>query len=104
MNMEMMRAVLADEGFIKSLFDLETADEVQAALKEKGVEPGVTERIAIRMLFEKVKRGEISREQVEQLKRETQAAIRALGTWNEVYNYTWGEIPQFTWNQINGGA
>lgn len=46
----------------------------------------------------------LTREQVLQLKRETQAAIKALGTWNEVFNYTWGEIPQFTWNELNGGA
>ena len=38
MNAENMKAAFADEAFVKSLFELETAAEVQAALKEKGVE------------------------------------------------------------------
>ena len=38
MNMEKMKEVFSDEAFVKSLFELETAAEVQAALKEKGVE------------------------------------------------------------------
>ena len=32
MNMEKMKAVFADEAFIKQLFELETAAQVQAAL------------------------------------------------------------------------
>lgn len=38
MNMEKMKEIFADEAFVKGLFELETAAEVQAALKEKGVE------------------------------------------------------------------
>ena len=38
MNMEKMKEIFADEAFVKSLFELESAGEVQAALKEKGVE------------------------------------------------------------------
>lgn len=44
----------------------------------------------------------LSKEKVEQLVNETQAAARTLGTWNAVYNYTWGELARFTWNQCNG--
>ena len=38
MNIEKMKEVFADEAFVKGLFELETAAEVQAVLKEKGVE------------------------------------------------------------------
>jgi hypothetical protein len=48
------------------------------------------------------KRRYLSKEQVDQLFAETQAAARTLGTWNSVYNYTWGELARFTWNQVNG--
>ena len=44
----------------------------------------------------------LTREQIDQLVNETQAAARTLGTWNAVYNYTWGELQRFTWNQVNG--
>ena len=66
MNMENMKAVFADEAFVKSLFELETAAEVQAALKEKGVEMSEEEILAVRDLLAKMESGEISVEQAEQ--------------------------------------
>ena len=65
MNMEKMKAVFADEAFIKQLFELETAAQVQAALKERGVELTEEEILGIRDLILKVERGEISAEQLE---------------------------------------
>ena len=65
MNAENMKAAFADEAFVKSLFELETAAEVQAALKEKGVELTEEEALSIREFFAKVKSGEISAEQLE---------------------------------------
>ena len=38
MNIERVKEVFADEAFAKSVFELETASEIQAALKEKGIE------------------------------------------------------------------
>ena len=66
MNIEKMKTVFADETFVKSLFELETAAEVQAALKEKGVEMSEEEILGIRELLIKVESGEISVEQLEQ--------------------------------------
>ena len=65
MNLEKMKAVFADEAFMKQLFELETAAQVQAALKERGV--GLTEEeiLGIRDFIIKVERGEISAEQLE---------------------------------------
>ena len=37
MNIERVKEVFADEAFAKSVFELETASEIQAALKEKGL-------------------------------------------------------------------
>ena len=65
MNLEKMKAVFADEAFIKQLFELETAAQVQAALKEKGVELTEEEILGIRDFIIKVERGEISAEQLE---------------------------------------
>ena len=38
MNMDKMREVFSDEEFVKGLFELETPEEVQAALEEKEIE------------------------------------------------------------------
>ena len=66
MNMEKMKAVFADEAFIKQLFELETAAEVQAALKEKGVELTEQEILSVREALVKMDNAEISAEQLEQ--------------------------------------
>ena len=65
MNAENWNAAFADETFVKKLFELETAAEVQAALKEKGVELTEEEALSICEFFAKVKSGEISAEQLE---------------------------------------
>ena len=66
MNMEKMKAVFADEAFIKQLFELETAAQVQAALKEKGVELTEEEILSVREALVKMDNAEISAEQLEQ--------------------------------------
>ena len=66
MNLEKIKEIFADETFVKGLFELETAAEVQAALKEKGVEMSEEEILGIRELLIKVESGEISVEQLEQ--------------------------------------
>ena len=66
MNIEKIKEVFSDEAFVKSLFELESAGEVQAALKEKGVELTEEEILGIRDLLGKVESDEISVEQLEQ--------------------------------------
>lgn len=63
MNIEKIKAAFSEEAFVKALAKLETAAEVQAALKEKGVELSEEESAAILDLILKVKNGEITREQ-----------------------------------------
>ena len=65
MNIEKMKEVFSDEAFVKNLFELETVAEVQAALKEKGVELTEEEILGIRDLLAKMESGEISPEQLE---------------------------------------
>ena len=65
MNMEKMKEIFADEAFVKSLFELESAGEVQAALKEKGIEFSEEEIISIRDFLLKVEKGDITKEQLE---------------------------------------
>ena len=81
MNMEKMKEIFADEAFVKSLFELESAGEVQAALKEKGVELTEEQILGIRDLLGKVESGEISVEQLEN-----------------------GELPEELLEQVSGGS
>lgn len=65
MNIERVKEVFADEAFAKSVFELETASEMQAALKEKGIELSEEEITSIQDALMKVKTGEITKEQIE---------------------------------------
>ena len=81
MNMEKMKEIFADEAFVKSLFELESAGEVQEALKQKGVELTEEQILGIRDLLGKVESGEISVEQLEN-----------------------GELPEELLEQVSGGS
>ena len=65
MNIEKMKEVFSDEAFVKSLFELETVAEVEAALREKGIELTEEEILGVRDLLIKVEEGGISAEQIE---------------------------------------
>ena len=65
MNMEEMKEIFSDEAFVKNLFELESAGEVQAALKEKGIEFSEEEIISIRDFLLKVEESDITKEQLE---------------------------------------
>ena len=67
MNAERMNEVFSDEAFVKSLFELETATEVQAALKEKGIELTEEEALPFRDAFLKAESGEFSEDMLEQI-------------------------------------
>ena len=60
-----MKEVFSDEAFVKGLFELESAAEVQAALKEKGIEFSEEEITSIRDFLLKVEEGDITKEQLE---------------------------------------
>lgn len=60
-----MKEIFADEAFVKSLMELESAAEVQEALKEKGIELTEDDIMALRDIILKVEEGKISREQLE---------------------------------------
>lgn len=60
-----MKESFADEAFVKSLMELESAAEVQEALKEKGIELTEDDIMALRDIILKVEEGELSREQLE---------------------------------------
>ena len=66
MIMEKIKEIFADEAFIKGLFELETAAEVQAALQAKGLALTEEDILGIREMLLKVADGEISVKQLEQ--------------------------------------
>ena len=88
MNAEKLKEVFADEAFVKGLFELESAAEVQAALKEKGVEMTEEEILGIRDLLVKVANGEIAAEQLEQWAKHAES----------------GELPDELLEQVSGGS
>ena len=88
MNMEKIKEVFADEAFVKSLFELESAGEVQAALKEKGIELTEEEILSIRDFLLKVEEGDITKEQLEK--------------WTVQLED--GEIPEEMLEQVSGGC
>ena len=65
MNVNKLKEVFSDEAFVKSLFELESVGEVQAALKEKGIEFSEEEILSIRDFLLKVEEGDITKEQLE---------------------------------------
>ena len=89
MNTEKIKEVFSDEAFVKSLFELESTAEVQAALKEKGVEMTEEEILGIRDLLIKVESGKISAEQLEngELSDELLEQVAGGGFWGSVWKF-----------------
>ena len=88
MNIEKIKEVFYDEAFVKSLFELESVGEVQAALKEKGIEFSEEEILSIRDFLLKVEEGDITKEQLEK--------------WTVQLED--GEIPEEMLEQVSGGC
>ena len=51
MNEQIIKEIFSDEIFVKSLLNLETAEEVQAALTEKEIELTVDEINALKIML-----------------------------------------------------
>lgn len=88
MNIEKIREVLSNDELVKSLFAIETAEEAQAALKENNFELSETEIIYVCELIDKIKRGEITEEQ--------------LAAWQDQADN--GELSEEALDQVSGGA
>ncbi len=71
MNVVKMKEIFSDEQFVKSLFEMETAAAVQAALKEHGIDLTEQEILSIQNMLSKVESGEISAEQMDLLAKKT---------------------------------
>lgn len=88
MNIERLKEVFLDEAFVKSLFELETVAEVQAALREKGIELTEEEILGVRDLMIKVEEGGISAEQLEKWAAQIES----------------GELSEELLEQVSGGS
>ena len=88
MNIERLKEVFSDEAFVKSLFELETVAEVQAALQEKGIELTEEEILGVRDLLIKVEEGGISAEQLEKWAAQIES----------------GELSEEMLEQVSGGS
>ena len=67
MNIEKIQEVFSNETFLQKLFTLETPAEVQAVLKEQGVEMTEEQIVAIRDMLIKAEQGELPEELLEQV-------------------------------------
>ena len=65
MNEELLKEVLSDEAFAKSLIEMETPEDVQTALKEKGVDLSIEDIKAIQNLLVNQEDGELSEDDLE---------------------------------------
>ena len=84
MDLEKVREVLSDEGFVKELLAMENEAEVQKALGDKGISISLEEIEMVGELIRKAASGEITVEQIE-----------AAGS---------GELSEDELEQVAGGA
>ena len=63
MKMDKMREVFSDEEFVKGLFELETPEEVQAALEEKEIELSTGEISQMRDFLIRYQEGTLTEEE-----------------------------------------
>ena len=63
MNLEKMKEVFSDEEFVKSLFDLETPEQVQDALEEKEIVLSTEEICQMRDLLIRYQEGTLTEEE-----------------------------------------
>ena len=87
MNMDKLKEVFADEAFVEGLLQLESAAEVQEALKEKDIEMTEDDIISLRDVMVKVESGEVSEEQLESWAAQSEE----------------GEIPEEMLELVSGG-
>lgn len=88
MNMDKLKEVFADEAFVEGLLQLESAAEVQEALKEKDIEMTEDDIISLRHIMVKVESGEVSEEQLESWAAQAEE----------------GEIPEEMLELVSGGV
>ena len=88
MNMDNLKEVFADEAFVEGLLQLESAAEVQEALKEKDIEMTEDDIISLRDIMVKVESGEVSEEQMESWAAQAEE----------------GEIPEEMLELVSGGV
>ncbi len=65
MNEELLKEVFSDEAYVKTLLELDTAEEVQASLKEKGVELSVEDITEAKNVLIQKANGELSDEDLD---------------------------------------
>ena len=65
MNEALIKEIFSDEAFLKSLSEMENAEEVQAALKEKGLDLSIDDILKIQKTLTSQENGELSEDEME---------------------------------------
>ena len=76
---EQMKQALSDKGFAESLIAMETPEEVQTALQEKGIGLSLEDISTIRQLLENGTEGELSEDELETVAGGSLTVLAALG-------------------------
>lgn len=79
MNEELLKEILSDSDFAKSLIEMETPEAVQAALKEKGVELSLADITAIQSILTEQAEGELSEDELENVAGGSLTIMAAIG-------------------------
>lgn len=72
MNIDFVKKVLSDEAFVKTLSEMDTNEQMQSALAEKGIDLTDKDMEIMRTLFEKVKQGELDAEKLAGLQKKAE--------------------------------
>lgn len=79
MDEALLKEVLSDTEFAKSLIELETPQQVQAALKEKGVDLSIADITAIQNVLAQQEEGELSEDDLENVAGGSLTIMAAIG-------------------------
>ena len=78
-NEELLKQALADKGFAESLINMETPEEVQAALKDKGISLSLEDISMVQQILENGTEGELSEDELENVAGGSLTVLAALG-------------------------
>ncbi len=78
-NEELLKQALADKDFAESLINMETPEEVQAALNDKGISLSLEDISMIQQILENGTEGELSEDELENVAGGSLTVLAALG-------------------------
>lgn len=92
MNEELIKEVLSDTDFANFLLEMETPEEVQTALKDKGIDLTLADISAIQNILTEQAEGELSEDELENVAGGSLTIMAALGIASIIGAATGGAV------------